>query len=243
MDGPFQLNRQRGLRHMLGDRRVCGRVGRARLNDDDRGFHRRWGRHRIGPVREHFRRLYGSHDAAATYTVQYRINGSAVWATASSGVSGTSYTVTGLIAGLTYQFNVFAVNAGGTSAGATAAKAPGPAGGTFTYWGTGGYPTASIAHGSTTTIVAFIANGGSIASAQFGWSATQVDPPTVLQAMTTFNSGLFGSFSANTPAAAGSYHGWMIFSDSGGNKLLAVTAASGQTQQSGAAIMDPVTVA
>ena len=185
----------------------------------------------------------GSHDAAATYTVQYRINGSAVWTTASGGVSGAAYTVTGLIAGLTYQFNVFAVNAGGTSAGATATKAPGPAGGTFTYWGTGGYPTASVAHGSTTTIVAFISNGGGIASAQFGWSATQVDPPAVLQAMTTFNSGLFGSFSANTPAAAGSYHGWMIFSDSGGNRLLAVIASAGQTQQSGTAIADPVTVA
>ena len=164
-----------------------------------------------------------SHDAAAAYTVQCRIDGSAVWATASSGVSGASYTVTGLIAGLTYQFNVFATNAGGSSAGATAAKAPGPAGGTFTCWGTGGYPMASVAHGSTTTIVAFIANGGGIVSASFGWSTTQVDPPAMLQVMTSFNSGLYGSFSANTPAAVGSYHGWMIFYDSDGNKrLLAV---------------------
>ena len=34
-------------------------------------------------------------------------DGSATWAAASSGVSGASHTVTGLIAGLTYQFNVF----------------------------------------------------------------------------------------------------------------------------------------
>ena len=60
--------------------------------------------------------------------------------------------------------------------------------------------------------------------------------------MTAFNSGLFGSFSANTLAAAGSYHGWMVFYDGGGNKLLAVIAASGQTQQNGVAITDPVTV-
>ena len=59
--------------------------------------------------------------------------------------------------------------------------------------------------------------------------------------MTAFNSSLFGSFSANSPAAAGSYHGWMIFYDSGGNKVLAVIAAAGQAQQSGAAIMDPLT--
>jgi hypothetical protein len=150
--------------------------------------------------------------------------------------------VAGLIAGLTYQFNVVASNAGGSSAGAAVTAATGAAGGTFTCWGTGGYPASSIAHGSTTTIVAFIGNGGSITHAAFGWSLTQFDPPATLQAMTTFNAGLFGSFSAATPAAAGSYHGWMVFYDAIGNALLAVISAAGQAQQSGAAIMDPVTV-
>ena len=100
---------------------------------------------------------------------------------------------------------------------------------------------APITHGSTTTIVAFIANGGGIVSASFGWSTTQVDPPSALQAMTTFNSGLFGSFSANTPGTAGTYHCWMIFYDGSGNKVMAVIASAGQTQQSGSAIADPVT--
>ena len=184
----------------------------------------------------------GSHDAASSYTVQVRINGSANWAVAASGIVGTAFTVTGLIAGVTYQFNVVAVNAGGSGAGSAVTRAPGPAGGSFVCWGTGGYPTAPVAHGSTTTIVAFIANGGGIVSAQFGWSATQVDPPGTMQAMTAFSSGVFGSFSANTPGVAGRWHGWMVFYDAGGNKVLAVVAAAGQAQQSGAAIMDPVTV-
>ncbi len=186
--------------------------------------------------------IEGSHNAATGYAVQYRINGSAVWVTVASGVSGTGYTVAGLIAGLTYQFNVVASNAGGSSPGAAVTVATGAAGGRFTCWGTGGYPASSIAHGSTTTIVAFIDNGGSITHAAFGWSSTQFDPPAALQPMTTFNTGLFGSFSAATPAAAGSYHGWMVFYDAVGDALLVAVSAAGQTQQNGVAIMEPVTV-
>jgi hypothetical protein len=157
-------------------------------------------------------------------------------------MTGTGCTVTGLIAGFAYQFRVAAENAAGSSPGATVTAATGAAGGSLTCWGTGGYPTAAVAHGSTTVIVAFVTNAGSIASASFGWSATQYDPPASLQPMTAFNPGLFGSFSAATPAAAGSYHGWMVFYDASGNALRVVVSDPSQHQQGGAAVMDPVTV-
>ena len=139
----------------------------------------------------------GSHGAAATYTIQYRINGSSNWATAASGIATAYYTVTGLIAGLEYQFNVFGVNAAGSGSGTTATGTPGPALGTFTYWGTGGYPNAPVTHGTTGAIATFTVSS-SVATASFGWSATQVDPPATLQAMTLYNGNplVYGSYSA-----------------------------------------------
>ena len=52
----------------------------------------------------------------ADYIVQYRLSGAGSWSTFSDGVSTTaSATVTGLVAGSTYDFQVAAVNAVGTS--------------------------------------------------------------------------------------------------------------------------------
>jgi hypothetical protein len=183
-----------------------------------------------------------SHGAAATYTIQYCINGSSIWATAAAGVSNAYYTVTGLIAGLEYQFNVFGVNAAGTGAGSTVTATPGPALGSFTYWGTGGYPNAPVAHGSTGAIATFTTSS-SVASASFGWSATQVDPPPTLQAMTLYNGNplVYGSYSANMPASAGTWYGWMIFYDSTGDAIFAVIATAGQNMQNGTAITPAVT--
>ena len=170
----------------------------------------------------------GSHGAAATYTIQYRINGSTNWATAASGIATAYYTVTGLIAGLEYQFNVFGVNAAGSGSGTTTTGTPGPALGTLTYWGTGGYPNAPVTHGTTGAIANFTVSS-SVASASFGWSATQVDPPATLQVMTLYNGNplVYGSYSANMPASAGTWYGWMIFYDSGGDAVFAVIATTG----------------
>jgi len=183
-----------------------------------------------------------SHGAAATYTIQYRINGSSNWVTAAAGIANAYYTVTGLIAGLEYQFNVFGVNAAGSGPGTTVTATPGPALGSFTYWGTGGYPIAPVAHGSTGAIATFCTSS-SVASASFGWSATQVDPPATLQAMTLFNGNplVYGSYSANMPASAGTWYGWMIFYDSGGDAVFAVIASTTQTMQNGTAITAAVT--
>jgi hypothetical protein len=184
----------------------------------------------------------GSHGAAATYTIQYRINGSANWATAASGIATAYYTVTGLIAGLEYQFNVFGVNAAGSGSSTTATGTPGPALGSFTYWGTGGYPNAPVTHGTTGAIATFTVSS-SVASASFGWSATQVDPPATFQSMTLYNGNplVYGSYSGSMPASAGTWYGWMIFYDSGGDAVFAVIATTGQTMQNGAAITPGVT--
>jgi len=57
----------------------------------------------------------GSGGAPASYTVQYRVTGGSSWMQV-SGISGTSYSVTGLSASTEYDFQVQAVNAGGMSA-------------------------------------------------------------------------------------------------------------------------------
>src|SRR5208282_2907443 len=65
----------------------------------------------------------GSHSAAASYTVQYCINGSTNLVTAASGITSASYTVAGLISGQTYEFSIFATNTAGNSGAATATAA------------------------------------------------------------------------------------------------------------------------
>lgn len=53
--------------------------------------------------------------AVASYTLQYRVTGSASW-TQITGINGSSSTISGLTAATQYDFQVAAVNAGGTSA-------------------------------------------------------------------------------------------------------------------------------
>ncbi|HME19865.1 MAG TPA: fibronectin type III domain-containing protein [Acetobacteraceae bacterium] len=61
--------------------------------------------------------------AVASYTAQYRVTGGTGWNTAASGITGTSYTVTGLAATTSYDFQVFAVNAAGTGTAPSVASA------------------------------------------------------------------------------------------------------------------------
>jgi hypothetical protein len=51
----------------------------------------------------------GSHDAVASYTEPYRVTGAGTWATAASGVTGTSCAVTGLAHATGSDFAVCAV--------------------------------------------------------------------------------------------------------------------------------------
>ncbi len=185
----------------------------------------------------------GSHGAATAFAVQYRISGSAIWLTATSAATASPYPVTGLISGQTYQFNVFGTNASGTGAGSIVTGIPTASGDGLLYWGTGGYPASSIVHGSAgNALVMYLTSGTNVASAQFGWSLTQYDPPTAFQALTIYNSTLYGTLNGNGPATAGSYYGWMMFYDTAGDCILAVPAATGQTEQNGTAITPLVTV-
>ena len=58
----------------------------------------------------------GTHDAATTYTLQYRVTSVGGAFTQVTGLTGTSGTVSGLAAATQYDFQIDAVNAGGSSA-------------------------------------------------------------------------------------------------------------------------------
>lgn len=167
--------------------------------------------------------------AATGVTVQFRLNGSAIWQNATTSLSGsaTSYTVTGLIAGQTYQFNVFATNGSGSGAGSTVTATPTASGLAFADWGSGGYPQ-NFVHGASQAFVVFLTSGTNIASLKYGYSLTPYDIPTTLNAGTSYSSTCYGTLSAVTPASAGTYYGWMLFYDASGDCIFAVVGAAGQ---------------
>jgi len=152
--------------------------------------------------------------AAATYTIQYRINGSSTWATAASGISTAYYTVTGLIAGLEYQFNVFGVNAAGTGAGTTTTATP------ARRWAASpiGAPAAippplsRMVRPERSPLSPSVRRSPRQASVvgNAGRSAGDVAGDDVVQRQPAG----YGSYSANMPASAGTWYGWMIFYDS-----------------------------
>ena len=62
----------------------------------------------------------GTHDAAASYTPQYGLSGSGIWASFGSPIAGTSVNVSGLGFATAYDFRVIATNTGGTATSSTA---------------------------------------------------------------------------------------------------------------------------
>ena len=52
--------------------------------------------------------------AVSSYTVQYRVTGTTTWSTFATGVTATNASVTGLAASTAYDFQVYALNGGGS---------------------------------------------------------------------------------------------------------------------------------
>ena len=111
----------------------------------------------------------GTGGAVSSYTVQYRVTGTGTW-TQVTGITGTSTGVTGLVASTGYDFQVQAVNAGGSSGftgtvNATTANASAP-----------GLPTGLTAGTATSSSVPLSwtapARGGAVSSYTVHYRAT-----------------------------------------------------------------------
>src|SRR6202040_1394178 len=118
--------------------------------------------------------IEGTHDAATTYTLQYRATSVGGAFTQVTGLTGTSGTVTGLAAATQYDFQIDAVNAGGSSAFTATAN-----GTTFVNTITVNYPTApsSFAHGSGPGVNVNI-TAPTAASARAAWGSSATVEPT-----------------------------------------------------------------
>jgi hypothetical protein len=74
---------------------------------------------------------------ASAYTVNYRTSGSSTWTAASTTVTGTSYTPSGLTASQAYEFQVIATNVGGAGTPSATVSATTTAAAAATYTVTG----------------------------------------------------------------------------------------------------------
>jgi len=145
--------------------------------------------------------------AVSNYTLQDRVSGTTSWSTAASGVSTTSFTVTGLSSATSYDFAVLAMNSAGPGAASTTATASTIAAVnsvTSITWNI--VPSGSYTHGSG-AIGVNAQISPSTAPVQFGFSTSLAVPPTTWTAGTFVNSNLWGAY-VNTPAAAGAYYAW-----------------------------------
>lgn len=148
----------------------------------------------------------------ASYTVQLRSTGTTSWTTANGAVTGTTFTVTGLAAGSSYDYQVYGVNAGGSGPVSTVVTASTLAAvgavGAIT-WNVA--PTGSYAHASGTIGVNAHVTPAS-AAVQFGFSTSATMAPSGWTAGSFVNTDLWGAF-VPIPAIAGSWYAWCEGSD------------------------------
>ncbi len=170
----------------------------------------------------------------ATYNIQYQI-GSGSW-TQISGVSGTSYTVTGLASSTTYNFEVQTVNSGLTSSWTSSVSASTSAANNYLL--TAELPTSSLNSYAPSATVAVAINDNSTSadgsytvpgSVGFGWSNSSTQIPASLTAAsgpitTDTATGITGSLYGHNvwyqwvgaPSTAGTYYLWAIAYSGGG---------------------------
>ena len=130
-----------------------------------------------------------------------------------TGITTAATALTGLTASTQYDFQVAAMNAGGSSAytatvnGTTAAAAS-----TTAAWGT--YPS-SIAHGTAGIVYNLsVTSGTAPTTVAIGFSASQTVAPSPMPAVAdglagNFNGNFWGSY-MHAPASAGTVYGWAI---------------------------------
>jgi hypothetical protein len=121
--------------------------------------------------------------------------------------------VTGLVAATAYDFQVYAVNGGGSGQPSSAASASTSAAATGAVtsitWNM--VPSGSYMHGAGSIGVNAHINPGT-AAVQFGFSTSSTVPPTVWVVATYVNTDLWGSY-VSTPGSAGTWYAWVEGTD------------------------------
>nr|WP_294546296.1 fibronectin type III domain-containing protein [uncultured Rhodopila sp.] len=145
--------------------------------------------------------------AATSFTVQYRVTGSATWTSSVAGIAGTSTTISGLQAATGYDFSVIGVNASGSgpvSATVTAVTEAASTPATSIAWNL--LPGGPYTHGSGSIGVNAQVEPAS-AAIQFGFSLSATTPPASWTAAILVNTNLWGAY-VPTPATAGTWYVW-----------------------------------
>jgi hypothetical protein len=145
--------------------------------------------------------------AATSFTIQYRVTGSTIWAFSVAGVTGTGDTISGLSAATSYDFSIIGVNSAGTgSAFATVTAATLTASASVSSITFNLIPNGTYTHGSGAIGVnAQVFPAAS--TVQFGFSLSATNRPSIWTAATLVNSNLWGAY-VNTPTTAGTWYTW-----------------------------------
>jgi hypothetical protein len=143
-----------------------------------------------------------------SYTVQYRVTGNMTWTTGASGITTTSYLLSGLSSATSYDVQVYATN--GTGSGSPSvvfSSSTLAATGSVTSVTWNLTPSGSYVHAAGAIAVnAHISPA--TAPVQFGFSTSVTIPPTSWTVATYVNTDLWGSY-VPTPASAGTWYAWV----------------------------------
>ena len=146
--------------------------------------------------------------APISYTIAYRQSGTTSWITFASGVSSATTTVTGLSAGVSYDFEVVASNALGSGTPAVVLSVSMASVGTSVAtvrWNLP--PSGTYTHGSGSIGVNAQITPAT-APVQFGFSTSATVLPTAWTLAANVNTNLWGAY-VNLPATPGTWFGWV----------------------------------
>lgn len=160
-----------------------------------------------------------------SYTVQYRVTGSATWTLGLAGVSGTTATVNGLTAGTSYDFQVLAVNAGGTGQASAVVSATTVAAAGVTKIAWGALAPASAYTVGQSGIGVNVTATPAPPGVEFGWSTSATTAPTAWTAAALVSGSLWGQY-LSAPATAGTYYLWAAATDGSGSLVSSAITVS-----------------